>query len=158
MSSSTQPISSTRFANALQELPLSSLHSTAAEIRNSQMHLESSNRELQPHADEGDQVCKEAIEENIEVLGRMKRRLDLLKTEVERRGTPWVEEEPNEHGSPNTNGYSSPHAPEGNDPADASTDATGANNRRLLSDEELRRRVEEQIEEQDHDEEDGMHL
>jgi len=93
MSATAPPISPTRFAAALKDLPLSSLHAKAAELRNSIIHLQHSNKELQPFADEGDSVCKEAIAENEEVTGRMEHRILLLRAEVEGRGMPWHDEE-----------------------------------------------------------------
>ncbi|KAL9081736.1 MAG: hypothetical protein Q9159_007069 [Coniocarpon cinnabarinum] len=104
MSASTCPVTPERFAEALEALPLSTLHNTAAEIRNSQTHLRSSNLELEPHAVAGDDVCKDAIVENEQVLQRMEQRLDLLKTEVERRGLPWVEGDVAEF-KPTVNGH-----------------------------------------------------
>lgn len=153
MSNSSQPITSSRFAAALQDLPLSSLHSTAAEIRNSQVHLESSNTELKPHADEGDTVCKEAIEENLEVIERMKGRLRLLKAEVERRGMPWVEDEATKS---TTNGYVNEE--DQVEQSELGEVESERHERTLISDEELQKRMEEQLNEQDQDEEDGMHL
>ena len=159
MSATNQPISPARFASALQELPLSSLHSTAAEIRNSQVHLETSNRELRPYADEGDAVCKEAIDENAQVLERMKARLDLLKAEVLRRGMPWVEDGP----VPDTNGHiSTAHDPEshGEVPYSRSSETGNERSHRRSSPEEEARRtaVEEYMQEQDEDDSEGVHL
>lgn len=91
MSAGSQPISSQRFATALLTVPLSTLHSTAAEIRNSLAHLHSSNEQLEPHAQRGDRTCREAIEENMTTMDRMNGRLQLLKQEVLKRGMPWVE-------------------------------------------------------------------
>jgi hypothetical protein len=93
MSATAPPISPTRFAAALKDLGISSLHGKAAELRNSIIHLEASNKELKPFADEGDEVCKEAIAENDEVMSRMEHRILLLRAEVERRGMPWHDEE-----------------------------------------------------------------
>ncbi|KAF2804895.1 uncharacterized protein BDZ99DRAFT_340784, partial [Mytilinidion resinicola] len=86
MSATAPPISPTRFAAALKDLPLSSLHGKAAELRNSITHLQHSNKELQPFATEGDEVCKDAIAENEEVVDRMEHRILLLRAEVEGRG------------------------------------------------------------------------
>lgn len=91
MSSAAAPISAADFAEAIQDLPLGNLHSKAAEIRNSMLHLLASNEQLQTFADEGDQDCAEALQENIGVLARMESRLSLLKQEVERRGFMWAE-------------------------------------------------------------------
>ncbi|MDI1490574.1 MAG: hypothetical protein OHK93_001778 [Ramalina farinacea] len=91
MSSAAAPISAASFAEAIQDLPLGNLHSKAAEIRNSMQHLLASNAQLQTFADEGDQDCAEALQENVDVLSRMESRVSLLKQEVERRGFMWAE-------------------------------------------------------------------
>lgn len=105
MSESTLPISPARFAAALEDLPLSTLHLKAAELRNSIAHLDYSNEQLKPFASglasttmndvatpqEPDQDCIDAIKENEIVIARMEERIDLLKTEVERRGASWRE-------------------------------------------------------------------
>ena len=91
MSSASTPISLHRFANAIHDLPLSNLHLKAAELQNSIAHLESSNQQLKPSADDGDQVCSEAIGENLDVIRRMKGRINLLRQEVVRRGFLWEE-------------------------------------------------------------------
>ena len=80
------PIDPARFAMALEGLPIDSIHAKAAEIRNSIAHLRSSNEQMMPFADEGDQDCKEAMFENLTVIGRMNQRIALLRAEVERRG------------------------------------------------------------------------
>ena len=92
MSATATPIPPARFAAALRDLPLSSLHAKAAELRNSIAHLLSSNEELKPFAAAGDKDCAEAITENEEVIRRMEERISLLKIEVEGRGMKWVEE------------------------------------------------------------------
>ena len=92
MSATTTPIPPARFAAALRDLPLSSLHAKAAERRNSIAHLFSSNEELKPFAEAGDKDCAEAITENEEVIRRMEERISLLRIEVEGRGMKWVEE------------------------------------------------------------------
>lgn len=103
MSSETQPINPARFAEALKELPASSLAFKVLELRNSIAHLDYSNAELKPFA-EGlapthgssqtnapDQDCIDAIAENEAVIARMMARIDLIKTEVENRGLSWAE-------------------------------------------------------------------
>jgi len=95
MSASSEPISAARFATALPNLPLSSLHQKATEIRNSILHLEKSNKELRDYADLGDEECAKAVQENIEVITRMKERVELLKQEVVRRGQSWNEDDKN---------------------------------------------------------------
>ena len=92
MSATATPIPPGRFAAALRDLPLSSLHAKAAELRNSIAHLLSSNEELKPFAEAGDKDCAEAIKENEEVIQRMEERILLLRIEVEGRGMKWVEE------------------------------------------------------------------
>jgi hypothetical protein len=100
MSSATTPISPARFAAALKDLPLSTLHLKAAELRNSIAHLDYSNEQLKPFAEgtnEGnsngqpDQDCIDAIKENEAVIARMMERIELLKQEVEGRGSSWLE-------------------------------------------------------------------
>jgi len=92
MSATATPIPPARFAAALRDLPLSSLHAKAAELRNSIAHLLSSNEELKPFAEAGDRDCAEAVMENEEVIRRMEERISLLRIEVEGRGMKWVEE------------------------------------------------------------------
>ncbi|KAK0630149.1 hypothetical protein B0T17DRAFT_490325 [Bombardia bombarda] len=121
MSADTFPISPTRFASALQDLPLSSLHLKVLELRNNIAHLDYSNEQLKPFA-EGIQTplstaasssstsppttitqqdqptaptpdpdCVEAIRENEEVIARMQERIRLIRAEVEGRGVSWTE-------------------------------------------------------------------
>lgn len=91
MSSTSTPISSDRFAEALRALPLSNLHLKAAELHNSIVHLESSNQQLKPWAGDGDSICSDAVRENLEVIRRMTERILLLKQEIEQRGFSWEE-------------------------------------------------------------------
>lgn len=96
MSSDALPISPSRFAAALSDLPLSSLHLKAAELRNSIAHLDYSNEQLKPFAEgtngSPDADCLDAIRENEGVIERMVERLRLLKKEVvEVRGQLWTE-------------------------------------------------------------------
>jgi len=99
MSNATAPISPARFAAALKDLPLSTLHLKAAELRNSIAHLDYSNEQLKPFAggtepsSNGvpDQDCVDAIRENEVVIERMKERIELLRAEVEGRGSSWTE-------------------------------------------------------------------
>lgn len=91
MASHSQPISNPRFASALKSLPLSALHSTAAEVKNSLHHLHDSNLQLRPLANQGDVTCREAIDENETVMRKMIERIELLKAEVHRRGMRWPE-------------------------------------------------------------------
>jgi hypothetical protein len=94
----SEPISPQRFAAALKDLPLSTLHLKAAELRNSIAHLDYSNEQLKPFADGTepgssgpDQDCLEAIKENEVVIARMEERIALLRIEVEGRGSSWLE-------------------------------------------------------------------
>ncbi|TVY75957.1 hypothetical protein LSUE1_G004746, partial [Lachnellula suecica] len=99
MSSETAPISPARFAEALKDLPLSTLHLKAAELRNSIAHLDYSNEQLKPFAEgtessangQPDQGCVDAINENGIVIARMTERINLLRAEVEGRGSSWLE-------------------------------------------------------------------
>ncbi|KAI1132476.1 hypothetical protein F5Y10DRAFT_231209 [Nemania abortiva] len=107
MSSETQPISPARFAEALKELPASSLALKVLELRNSIAHLDYSNEELKPFAEgtkptldqqgnmseagQPDQDCKDAIAENEAVIARMQERIELIRAEVEGRGLNWRE-------------------------------------------------------------------
>ncbi|KAE8443073.1 hypothetical protein EG329_002396 [Mollisiaceae sp. DMI_Dod_QoI] len=99
MSSEATPISPARFAEALKDLPLSTLHLKAAELRNSIAHLDYSNEQLKPFADgtepsvngQPDQDCVDAIRENEIVVARMQERIALLRAEVEGRGSSWLE-------------------------------------------------------------------
>lgn len=137
MSQTTTPISPAHFALALKDLPLDTLHTKAAELQNSISHLLSSNSQLQPLADEGDEDCKEAVRENEEVVARMRERVQLCKAEAEGRGLRWHmgEEEGETEKKGEVNG----------------TVASGS-----LTDEELRRRLEESL--RDDEGVDGVHL
>ena len=104
MSTVAAPISPQRFAEAIQDLPVGNLHLKAAEIRNSILHLRSSNNQLQNFADEGDCDCLEAIQENRMVMQRMEERISLLRSEVERRGLLWGEEDLDEEVDGESNG------------------------------------------------------
>lgn len=169
MSSESQPISAPRFAAALPELSLESLHAKAAEIRNSIAHLKSSNEQLREYAIQGDKDCYEAMVENEEVIERMVHRIELLKKEVEGRGMRWVEEEEQdgteksgvngegtgEDGSidgveEHTNGSGGVTGAETEGRTRTSPAASGR-----LTDEELRRMLAERMGDGD---EDGVHL
>lgn len=99
MSHEATPISAARFAEALRDLPLSTIHLKAMELRNSIAHLDYSNEQLRPFADgtEGstngqpDPDCADAIKENEVVIARQQERIALLKAEVENRGSSWLE-------------------------------------------------------------------
>lgn len=98
----TQPISPTRFAAALKDLSLASLHLKVLEIRNALLHLAHSNAQLRPFADgtetslnlapgQPDPDCADAIRENELVIARMHERIDLVQAEVVARGVSWRE-------------------------------------------------------------------
>ncbi|TLS28578.1 hypothetical protein PpBr36_00264 [Pyricularia pennisetigena] len=104
MSSETLPISPARFAEAIKDLSLASLHLKVLEIRNSIAHLDYSNEQLRPFAEgkepvhggdgtaQPDQDCIDAIKENEDVIERMQERIRLVRVEVEEnRGCSWTE-------------------------------------------------------------------
>ncbi|RYP76376.1 hypothetical protein DL771_001815 [Monosporascus sp. 5C6A] len=110
MSADSQPISPARFAEALKDLPASSLALKVLELRNSIAFLDYSNAELKPfaegtvtavdvdsnsqqqqHAGRPDQDCIDAIAENEVVIARMQERIELVRAEVEGRGLDWRE-------------------------------------------------------------------
>jgi len=86
----TTPINPSRFRDALQPLPIDALHAKAAELLTSLLKLRESNSAMLPFAEAGDADCREAMFENLGVIGRMKERLDMVKEEVEGRGVRWV--------------------------------------------------------------------
>jgi hypothetical protein len=102
-SADTTPISPARFAAAIKDLPVDTLHLKVLEIRNSIAHLQYSNDQLKPFAEgastsdstsatEGpDQDCIDAIRENEQVIDRMAERIALIRAEVEDRGVSWTE-------------------------------------------------------------------
>jgi hypothetical protein len=83
MSAEAGPISPTRFATAIKDLPVETLYAKAAELRNSIEHLVASNKQLKEFANSGDRDCAEAVRENDEVIQRMEHRILLLEFEVE---------------------------------------------------------------------------
>lgn len=119
MSAETLPISPARFAEAIQDLPLSSLHLKVLEIRNEIAHLDYSNEQLLPYAQgtaavlggaatvtatataadareqmefaQPDQDCIDAIHENQGVVERKLEQIRLVRVEVEKRGASWAE-------------------------------------------------------------------
>ncbi|KAK5159881.1 hypothetical protein LTS14_001986 [Recurvomyces mirabilis] len=171
----TSPIDPARFAMALESLPLDALHSKAAEIRNSILHLRHSNEQMMPFADEGDQDCKDAMFENLTVIGRMNMRVHLLKAEVERRGMIWVEDPSDLRQAPlegdavvverqqdgaegGVNGVGHANGALENGTTDSRSAARAPSGR--LTDEELRRQIEAQmgVDADEEEEEDGVHL
>jgi hypothetical protein len=149
MSSGAQPIDPARFAEALESLPLENLHAKAAELRNNIAHLKSSNAQMLPFADEGDDVCKEAMFENLAVIGRMNERIRLLREEVERRGMRWSEGEVED--KEGVNGHA-----EGEGQANGTANSNERAESGRLTDDELRRQLEERMDVDG--EEDGVHL
>lgn len=147
-----------RFAEAIAELPLGNLHAKAAELRNSIAHLVSSNQQLQQYAENGDKDCADAVLENNEVIGRMEMRISLLKSEVKNRGFRWSEDEPatvNGKTAHPTNHNEANHssASESTFNAQPPRGYSGS-----LNDEELARQLNDQLNEEMQDDDDGVHL
>lgn len=165
MSAESQPITPARFAAALPDLTVESLHAKAAEIRNSIAHLKSSNEQLREFAMEGDKDCYEAMVENEEVIERMEHRIEMLKAEVEGRGLRWIEE----HEKPKENGAEEGEDANMEDAEDAHTNGTAGEattaavsttasapaSSGRLTDEDLRRLLTDRM---DDDDEEGVHL
>lgn len=161
MSGEVRPISAAQFAQAIEDLPFENLYTKAVEIQNSIAHLQRSNAQLQEYSDsikndttlaesvrtEGDKDCLEAISENEIVIKRQTERIELLKQEVERRGGRWHDGGlQDESTGAATNGLENGTASE-----------SMSTSRPRLTDEELRRRLEEQMG-QDEPDDGGMHL
>lgn len=98
MATENLPIHPTAFAEAIQELPLSSVYAKVAELRNSIAHLHRSNAELrlfliesQDPEDEKKEI-EGYITDNEGVVTSIQERIGLLRTELERRGQPSLEE------------------------------------------------------------------
>jgi len=168
MTALSNPIDPARFALALEDLSLASLHAKAAELRNSLYHLRHSNAQLQHFADAGDPDCKEAIAENEVVMVRFRERVELLKAEVEKRGMPWVswDEEAISGGGNRdkmVNGDADVEMTNGDGRGEAHVVVSGEASRNgsaaapsgSLSDEALQRRMMQQMED---DDEGGLHL
>lgn len=153
MSHGALPIDARAFAEALESLPIDALHSKVAEIQNSISHLKSSNDQMMPFAEEGDRDCKDAMFENLVVIGRMNDRIQLLRAEVERRGLRWadgeVEDEQNRKRTTTdgTNGEIT-----GSQALTSTSDGASGS----LTDQQLRDRIAAQME--DDGGEDGVHL
>jgi hypothetical protein len=174
MATTSTPITPERFALAIHDLPLPSLHAKAAEIRNAIAHLVYSNEQLRPFADDGERDCAEAIAENEEVMQRMRERIDLLRAEVEGRGMRWAEGEVEdaemvdkvEDGQAqlvNGTGLGNGSVEAGTEGSRAegiaagdSASHEGPRQAERLSDEELQRRLIERLGDPDGD--DGVHL
>jgi vacuolar-type H+-ATPase subunit H len=117
MSAEAAPITLTRFASALSDLPVDAIYGKYSELRNNITHMESSNQQLEEFARENDdRDCYEALMENRQVIKRFEERIEALKREVtEVRGLPWRvrdEEEKNDAqvvgGAATTNGTAAP--------------------------------------------------
>lgn len=168
MSSGSTPIHPHRFAEAIQDLPLSNLHLKAVELRNSIEHLHSSNQQLQSFATQGDHDCAEAIKENVEVMERMEERIILLKVEVERRGYSWSEEPRSVNGAVSqdmtvdVNGIEAERRRTHRNTSRGAIDGSESTRHHDggLGDDELRRRlIREQLDEVGDDQDgDGLHL
>ncbi|KAI9710914.1 MAG: hypothetical protein M1820_002349 [Bogoriella megaspora] len=177
MSATSNPIPPERFALAISDLPLSSLHAKAAEIRNSIAHLSYSNEQLQPFADDGDADCADAIRENEQVVQRMEERIQLLRAEVEGRGMRWAEGEVEDtekiegmrdgegrlanglNGHANGDGEAMEGVEENGAGAGGREEAQqqhAQSREQRLTDDELRRRLIERL--GDPDEDEGVHL
>lgn len=173
MSADAAPISPARFAEALKDLPIGSLHEKAAELRNSIGHLKSSNEQIrdyllaQPPDAPADADCVEAIQENVQVIKRMEERVELVKAEVQERGLPW----PNEDDAQDIEldqlepGETRAAAPLVNGDHGLQTSRSGVGETRQtsgsLTDAELQRRLAERLaapDEGQSDEEAGVHL
>lgn len=98
MATENLPINPAAFAEAIQELPLSSVYAKVAELRNSIAHLHRSNAELRLFLTESQDPEDEKkeiegyITENEGVVTSIHERIGLLRTELERRGQPSLEE------------------------------------------------------------------
>jgi hypothetical protein len=163
MSTSPTPITPEQFTRAIHDLPVDTLHAKAAEIQNSINHLRHSNEQMLPFADEGDQDCKEAMFENLTVIGRMNERIELLKREVEGRGLRWSAEGEGDGMNGRVEGDGMNVEVNGNGTATVNSAGGGqqpgprAPSGRL-TDEELRRQVEAQMQMDGDEEEEGVHL
>ena len=182
MSSAALPISPTRFAAALKDLPLGSLHAKVFELRNALTHLHDSNAQLAsfaaPGAADYDAECALALAENEDTMARFEERIAMLRREVEGRGMLWVEgreEGQRENGAPPArvavdvdvepgeraarDEMQTAGRRYGGEAAQAQQERTG-NGR--LTDEELRRMLEERMRQDDRaygdDGEGGLHL
>lgn len=185
----TNPISPARFAEALKDLSIEMLHLKVLEIRNSIAHLQYSNDQLKPFAEgsstavsegEGpDQDCVDAIRENEGVIDRMAERIAIIRMEVEDRGVSWTEFQSRDEASARNDEDAKP-APDVNGEVEGRSEAwadgtfqtgtirngevhldqpAGQPEGGSLSDEQLRRALEERMRDLGgEDDEGGMHL
>jgi hypothetical protein len=138
------------FALAITDLPLENIYTKAAELQNSITHLLNSNIQMQPFAEEGDGVCRDAIRENDEVIKRMEERIGLCRTEVESRGQVWMGG--TSIGAAANEGEVIPNGVNGHAQESSVEQPRQASGR--LNDEELRRQLEVQLD----DDDEGVHL
>ncbi|KAJ5684771.1 uncharacterized protein N7477_001116 [Penicillium maclennaniae] len=134
MSSESLPINPAAFAEAIKELPLSAVHSKLLELRNSIAHLHRSNAEMRLFLAESEETEEEKkelqsyVEENEGVVVSMSERVELIKTELENRGKPWIENEEKLDGNgeiaevPAINGTGESHISNANGNADANAE------------------------------------
>lgn len=172
MSQTTRPISPSTFRDAIADLAIGNLHAKAAEIQNSINHLQVSNDAMLEFPDDSD--MKEAIEENGEVIQRMKDRILMLRQEVERRGMRWVDDEGYREGMPEpgedvvmngtggehggVNGSTAPGVAGGAEAGSTTTQTAGVRSG-TLTDEQLARLMAMRMEHEGAGEEDeGVHL
>ena len=158
MSHEALPIDRRAFAEALESLPLDALHGKAAEISNSITHLKSSNDQMMPFADDGDQDCKDAMFENLMVIGRMNERIGMLRAEVERRGMRWADAEVEDANANKDHDMIDTHGQLVNGHANGDVRSTVSAPSGRLTDEELRTRLAQQLDEGDEDGDEGVHL
>jgi hypothetical protein len=101
MSANALPITLTRFASALSDLPIDAIYAKHTELRNNITHMEASNVQLEDFARENDdRDCYEALMENRATIKRFEERIVALQEEVVARGLRWrpVEDEGKEEG------------------------------------------------------------
>ena len=89
MSAESAPISAEEFRQAVGQLPGNALEAELARQENIKSHLTRSNAELKAfigkEGGEMDRECRQAIEENEVVIGRIKERQDMVETEMSHR-------------------------------------------------------------------------
>jgi len=110
-----------------------------------------------PFAEEGDQDCKDAMYENLVVIGRMNERIGMLRAEVERRGMRWADAEVEEANANKDHEMTDTSGQLVNGHADNNIRQTESAPSGRLTDEELRARLAQQLEDDDGEEE-GVHL
>ncbi|RJE24751.1 hypothetical protein PHISCL_02896 [Aspergillus sclerotialis] len=99
MSGESLPITTSGFAEAIKELPISAVYSKVSELRNSILHLHRSNDELRSfindscESEDDKRELESYIAENASVIASMETRIMLLRAEVENRGQLWIEVE-----------------------------------------------------------------